>query len=111
MNMDWMDGLLIKAADTIQRRDQKPIQDAIAALGGWPVLESMKEVNDSSDLDWKKLLGKMKNLGFNYNIFFHLSHVYNPSNNTENILMVSTDIICKFNSHFFRLTFSPIYTC
>ncbi|KFM63751.1 Membrane metallo-endopeptidase-like 1, partial [Stegodyphus mimosarum] len=69
---------------SIENEDSNPLRNVLKYLGGWPILEEEKW--DKSSFDWIDTLIKMRNLGYNHNIFMGLSVKVDQRNKSSNIL-------------------------
>ncbi|XP_035206091.1 neprilysin-2-like [Stegodyphus dumicola] len=62
----------------------RPLRAILKHLGGWPVIQVRRW--NSAKFDWIDTLIKIRNLGYNHDIFISLSVTMDNENNTANII-------------------------
>ncbi|KAF5283678.1 hypothetical protein FQA39_LY17253 [Lamprigera yunnana] len=70
----------------IERDGLKAMKNLLKKFGGWPVLEGPNW--NESKFDWIRLIGKLRETGFDYDYFIKLGVVPNGRNSSERILSI-----------------------
>lgn len=74
-------------AAAIEQRGLGPMQEILAKLGGWPVLEGDKWKEEN--FDWKQSVYKFRKVGYSVDYFMDFSVSIDFKNSTKRIIDVS----------------------